>query len=319
VDCLPYSGPEKKDILAETISRDVDGETQTGVSLTYSGGGTCISTGSPTSFTIKAWCNTDIKASDTIYTAEVMSQDPCHAYVELESSIGGCDLLSNSPIWVYLEKMEPYIGVIGIVGGFITCFYGMKLLRPCLFIAGLLSCCVAALLFCYAIYASSIDDFASTFYYFLGGGFIAGLLVGYLLARFIHVGAAVLAGWGGFCLGLILNQAFLFRFEYKWVFWTANVVCILVCAALTFKLFDETIIVATALSGAYFMVRGVSCYAGHYYNEFTMAKLLQEGAFDTIDPYYWCYVGGFVIFTFLGTYIQFRGRTKARKTHPYHN
>lgn len=204
-----------------------------------------------------------------------MSEDTCHPFVELESSIGGCDLLSNSPIWVYLDKAEPYFGVVAIVGGFIVCFYGIKLLRPCLFLAGLLSCCLAGLLFCYAVYASSIDDFTSTFYYFLGGGFLVGLLVGFLLAKFIQVGAAVLAGWGGFCLGLVLNEAFLFHLEAKWVFWVSIIACILVCAGLTFKFFDQTIIVATAFSGAYFMVRGVSCYAGHYYNEFTMVKLLQ--------------------------------------------
>lgn len=194
--------------------------------------------------------------------------------MELSSSIGGCDLISNSPVWEYLEKAEPYFGVVGIFGGFVVCFYGLKLLKPCLFLGGLLSCMVVSLLFCYLIYAQSIDDFTSTFYYFLGGGFVIGLLVGFLLARFVQVGAAVLAGWGGFCLSLILNEAFLFHLEMKWVFWASTILCIIVCAALTFKLFEPTLIVSTAFLGAFLMVRGVSCYAGHYYNEFTMIKLL---------------------------------------------
>jgi len=226
--------------------------------------------------------------------------------------------LTTSQIWVYLEKAEPYFGVVMIVGGFIVCFYGFKLLKPCLFLAGFLSCCLLALLFCYAVYAESIDDLTSTFYYFLGGGALVGILVGWLLAKFIKVGAAVLAGWGGFCLGLVLNEAIFFRFEYKWVFWTANVVCILVCAALTFKLFDTTIIVATSFSGAYFMVRGVSCYAGHYYNEFTMVRMLQSGAYEQIDPFYWCYVAGFVLFGGLGIWLQYKYKPKEKKSHPYH-
>lgn len=54
-------------------------------------------------------------------------------------------------------------------------------MKPCLFLGGLLSCMAAGLLFCYLIYASSIDDFTSTFYYFLGGGFVIGVIVGWLL------------------------------------------------------------------------------------------------------------------------------------------
>jgi len=137
-------------------------------------------TGEPTSFTINSWCNPDISPDDTLYSYIALGTQ-CNPYVEIESSIGGCDLISNSPIWSYLEKAEPYFGVVGIVVGFAVCFYGLKLMKPCLFLGGLLSCMAAGLLFCYLIYASSIDDFTSTFYYFLGGGFVIGVIVGWLL------------------------------------------------------------------------------------------------------------------------------------------
>lgn len=104
----------------------------------------------------------------------------------------------------------------------------------------------------------------------------------------------------------------------KWVFWASTILCIIICAVLTFKLFDHTLIVTTAFLGAFLMVRGVSCYAGHYYNEFTMIKLLQAGAFADIDTYYWCYVAGFVIFGGLGIFIQFRYKKPEQQTHPYH-
>lgn len=76
----------------------------------------------------------------------------------------------------------------------------------------------------------------------------------------------------------------------------------LVCAGLTFKLFDEMFIFSTCVIGAYGLVRGVSCYAGHYYNEFTMIQLLKSGAIDSVDPYYWGYVGGFVVFSVIGAW-----------------
>lgn len=100
VDCFPYTAADKNSIVAETISRnDTNGTVQTGVSLTYSGGGACISTGAPTTFTIKAWCDPTLPIEQTNYTGLVTNNDPCHPTVEITSQIGGCDLLSNSPIW----------------------------------------------------------------------------------------------------------------------------------------------------------------------------------------------------------------------------
>jgi hypothetical protein len=44
-DCTPYTGDTYKNIEATTISQDVDGEKQTGVAITYTGGPACQFTG----------------------------------------------------------------------------------------------------------------------------------------------------------------------------------------------------------------------------------------------------------------------------------
>lgn len=175
-----------------------------------------------------------------------------------------------------------------------------------------------SLLVFYAVYANSFDEL-ETFYLWMAGGAVAGIIVGCLLAKFVKMGAAILAAWGGFALGLILNEAVMFHFKYVWVFWTTNVVCMVVCALLTFKVFDHVIIGATAVLGAYMVARGVSCYAGHYYNEFTIIKEVKSGAIYDIDPYYWAYVGGFLLLSAVGTWYQFKMRPKANlPAHPYH-
>lgn len=158
-----------------------------------------------------------------------------------------------------------------------------------------------SLLIFYAVYINSIDEL-STFYYWMGGGAAVGVIVGVLLAACVKVGAALLAAWGGFALGIILNAAVMFHFEYSWVFWTTNVVCMVVCALLTFKLFDHAMIFTTSILGSYLLVRGVSCYLGHYYNEFTIVEMLKSGLIDEVDPYYWGYIGGFVVFTAIGAW-----------------
>lgn len=40
---------------------------------------------------------------------------------------------------------------------------------------------------------------------------ILGSLAGLILAKLSHIGIALLAGWGGVCLGLLLYGAFLYK------------------------------------------------------------------------------------------------------------
>lgn len=109
------------------------------------------------------------------------------------------------------------------------------------------------------------------FWWFLGGGALVGIFVGLLMCMCVRCGAAVLAGWGGCCGALILYSSFIYRAELEWLFWFTIVVCTLAAAVTAFFIMDEVVIVATASLGAYSLVRGVACYAGHYYNEVTMA------------------------------------------------
>ena len=42
---------------------------------------------------------------------------------------------------------------------------------------------------------------------------------------------------------------------------------------LAFFFLDQVVITSTVIIGSYSLVRGVACYAGHYYNEVTMAEM----------------------------------------------
>ena len=75
---------------------------------------------------------------------------------------------------------------------------------------------------------------------------------------------------------------------------------------MAFYSFDQAVILSTACVGSYAIIRGISCYAGHFYNEFTVIDLIKSGAISTIDPYYWAYVGGFVVLFGVGSLIQFK-------------
>jgi len=238
--------------------------------------------------------------------------------VVITSSIGACDVFSISILWEYLGYVEPYIGVIGIIGGVILAFYGFRLLRPSIFMVGFLSCCLLSMLIFYAIYVDSVDELTA-FYVWLACGAGAGIVVGYILQKAVKVGAMIVGGWGGFVVGLILNETIMYRFEYVWMFWTTNLVSIFLCAYLAYKVFDHVFIFSTSVVGSFFLARGISVYAGHYYNEFVIIKMLKSGLIDEIDPFYWAYVGGFVAVSAISMWYQFRLRPKPKPSHPYHH
>ena len=91
------------------------------------------------------------------------------------------------------------------------------------------------------------------------------------------------------------------------------------CAIAAFFIFDVAVIVATCGLGAYAAVRGVSLYAGHYYNEFMLAKMIKAGLVKEIDPYYWLYVAAMFILLVSGLVVQCcmlkreRGRKQTKK------
>jgi hypothetical protein len=261
------------------------------------------------------YCDLDLENDNTRYTGLALG-DSCNPYVNIVSR-QGCDVLANSILWDYLEKIEPYLGVVGIVMGTFLCFFGLKMIKPSIFMAGLITVTLMACLFFYAVYANSVDD-VETFWYFLAVGALLGLVLGFLLAKYVKIGAAVLAGWGGFAAGLMLNESILFKFEVEWLFWVSMVVCVVGAAVLAFVIFDHAMIISTSILGAFFLVRGISVYAGHYYNMFTIIKMLKKNLIEKIDPLYWAYIGGFIVVALLGCLVQFKMRAKGKQIeHPY--
>ena len=121
-------------------------------------------------------------------------------------------MLDVSSLWSYLDQYNAYFGAVAILLGTLLVVLGRKFIKPAIFISGFITCVVLSLFMFYAIYYDK-ETTTGAFWGILAGGIVVGILIGLLLARFVKVGAAILAGWGGLCLGLILYEAFLFRFE----------------------------------------------------------------------------------------------------------
>lgn len=223
-----------------------------------------------------------------------------------------CPVLNISSIWDYLDQYNVYYGAVFILGGLILVLLGRKLITPAVFVSGFLTALVLFMFLFYAIYFDK-DTTAGEFWGFFAGGAVLGLLLGFLLTKFIKVGAACLSAWGGLCLGLIIYEAFLYMFEEQWIFWVFIGYCAVMCAVLVFYAFDVMCILGTVCLGSYGMVRGTAAYAGHYYNEAQLVEFLKNGLIEDIDPWYWAYVAGFVVMCVLGFFIQYRVLKKERE------
>ena len=127
------------------------------------------------------------------------------------------------------------------------------------------------LLFFYALFLSDdTEDWVGWTVMICAG--IIGLIVGIIMIKLQRVGAAILAGWGGFMLGLLINETVLYKAKSEALFWCVGIAAAILFAVLTFWIYNEVLIATTSFMGAYFFWRGISLYAGGFPNEFELIK-----------------------------------------------
>jgi hypothetical protein len=272
----------------------------TGVALTYKGGATCATNPSASnSFTINIYCDKNVQGD---YDPKASMTDPCNPSVNLVSEYG-CSVLDTSTLWEYLDQYSAYFGAVLIVAGVLLNFLGRKLIRPSVCFAGFLTSIFVACFLYYTIFLSGEPDM-TTFWIFFGVGIVGGIIVGLLLGYFVKVGAAILAGWGGFCGGLMLNESVFAWTQQNWLFWVICIGCAIAAAIMAFISYNIVTILSTVFLGAYAVIIGVNCYAGGYINPFTMADHIKNGL--PIPMVYWAYVAGFCVLALVGFIVQWK-------------
>merc|ERR1712130_772769 len=87
---------------------------------------------------------------------------------------------------------------------------------------------------------------------------------------------------------------------------------------ISFSVSEYIKIVLTATVGAYCMMRGVSCFAGGFPNEFITARELSNGVVNAVPWQFYLYLAGIVVVSALGTWWQVRKYKNEDLKHPYH-
>lgn len=188
---------------------------------------------------------------------------------------------------------------LAVVIGFVVCFFGLKLVKPLFFVTGLfLTMGIILLLFYSTFLKSTTEDWVA--WTVLAGSFLLGLLIGFILCKLSRfVGGFLLAGWGGFCLGLLIWNTFLYLTTTSAaLFWTFTIGVGLICGIVALIFFEHAVINASSMVGSFMMIAGIGIVAGGYQNPFTISSVIQSG--QTIEPTFYAYLVGNVLLFIIG-------------------
>lgn len=182
-----------------------------------------------------------------------------------------CPSFDMNALWSFLDTYSYLWGAMFIVGGIFFCFFGKKLFKAAIFIVTAILTVFGILLLFYTTFLKDTTE-AWVGWTVLVCSILIGLVAGFFVMKLERLGAALLAGWGGFLLGVMLNEMVLYKAESTAVFWSISVACAIIAAVLSFFMFEHVLILGTSFGGAYMLVRGVSLYAGGFPNEFTLVS-----------------------------------------------
>jgi hypothetical protein len=243
-------------------------------------------------------------------TQSVDESNPCRPILTFKSTVG-CRKDQLSGLWQWFNSNKWVMFAVFLVVGFLICFFGRLLFKPVIFIAGVMATvCLVWLIFYSTFLSSSTKSWVG--WVVLGVSIVVGLLVGFLFIKFIKLGVFVLAGFGGYTLGLLLYNAFLYKIDSQVAFWCITVGIALVAGVLGLFLFDHVLIHATAFFGSYLFIYAIGLVAGGYQNPFTIVTEIKNGLIDSIDPVFYAYFAGNIVLYILGALIQYRQKQNDR-------
>lgn len=121
----------------------------------------------------------------------------------------GCKVLSMNAIWKWIQSNKWVFFIASLLVGFFVCFFGRKLYSPIFFISGVL---VSVSLIYMIFYSTFLSDSTENWvgWVVLIAALLVGLFVGYIFMKIVKLGAFALAAWGGYSLGLLLYNMFLY-------------------------------------------------------------------------------------------------------------
>ena len=168
-----------------------------------------------------------------------------------------------SAFWKWFAANQWNMFAMFVISGSVVCFFGRTFFKSVIFMTGVILAVVLAWL---VFYSTVLLNNSSIWlgwliflvFVFLGFGF------GSFLISVQKLGPFIVASWGGYCLALLLYDAFVYKLNSNVVFWIFSVLLAIISGCLTFYVFDHVLIHSTAMLGSYLAIYGIGLISDDY-------------------------------------------------------
>ena len=192
------------------------------------------------------------------------------------TSTSACPVYTYNALIAYLVTYQYIFGPLFMIIGLFMALAGRKFFKGTVFLVGAIIVAFFILTISYQTFlASAQREWVN--WLTVSAAIIVGLACGLVAVKLEKFGACLIAGWAGFCVGVLLNESVLYLAQSVVLMWIINVVCALIAAALAFFYFNQAIMIATSIVGSFFFVRGLGLMLGNFPNEMEVVHQLESG------------------------------------------
>ncbi len=217
----------------------------------------------------------------------------------------GCKYGQLSALWQWFSNNKWAMFAFFLISGLVICFLGRTIFKPILFTVSCIATFGLVMLISYSTFLSN-NSKAWAGWTVLAVAVILGLLLGWLLLKFIRIGIFIVAAMGGYSVGLLLYNAILYKMHSQTGFWCFTIGVALLFGVLSLCFFNHLLIHATAILGSFMAVYGIGLVAGRYTNPFTLGELIDNDQLKNVDPVFYAYLAGNLVLYVMGMLYQYR-------------
>jgi hypothetical protein len=242
---------------------------------------------------------------------------PSHLTTTMTSQ-SACPVFTYNALIAYMVTYQYVFGPLFMLLGLFMALAGRKFFKGAVFLIGAIIVSFFLLTISYQTFlATAQEEWVN--WLTMSVAIIVGLACGLLAVKLEKFGACLIAGWAGFCVGILLNESVLYLAQSVPLMWIINVACALVAAALAFFYFNQSIMIATSIVGSFFFVRGLGLMLGNFPSEMEVLNQLESGEIATINPVFYAYLGGIVGMSIICSFVQFKifDKLTENEKHPY--
>lgn len=289
-----------------------DGTTEdvNGVKLSFdSGAATCPSDSSKQlKLAVEVRCSDDVLLAED--GSELNDNDACDITLKYKSN-KGCAKFQYGILAKFLAQYSYLWGAVLIVFGLLLAFCGNKFMTVVISLVTALAVCIFGI-YLTSMFVDTVFDPENVWEYavwvILGIWAIIGILAGVFIGKKRKWGIAVVGAFGGVMLGLLLTTIFGSLIDNAVVYYLIIASCGILAFIIAFKVEKFVLIISTSFIGSYFIIRGISMYAGGFPNETQLHTMVRDGLVDwsSFPKIFFAYLAGILVLTICTTIFQWK-------------